>query len=179
MLTVILFQCDWHVCKAWIFDHHSGWKLHYWKSSFSIYESSGWISNESMMVLGRETLSTIKLSVVKLLKWEALKEGSLCLSSVIDFPSAISKVLLLPHSLYLFLSVIPTIFAYLSPSAWAHHLPQPSSRLVLINQACRQHEEQGYVNVPCQEHAALCSCLLVWLLVFLPASLPCCLPVWL
>lgn len=71
------------------------------------HESSGWIANESMMVLGTETLSTIKLSVFKLLKWEALKEGSLCLSSVIDFLSAISKLLLLPHSLYLCLSVIP------------------------------------------------------------------------
>lgn len=63
--------------------------------------------NESMMALGTETLSTIKLRVFKLLKWEALKEGSLCLSSVIDFLSAISKLLLLPHSLYLCLSVIP------------------------------------------------------------------------
>lgn len=133
-------------------------------------ESSGWISDESMM-----TLSRIKLSAFKLLKWRALKVGSLCLSLVIDFLSAISKVLSLPHSLYLcpsYLSLFYSLSLCLSSSVCAHHLTQPSSGPVLINQACRQHEEQGYVNVLCQEPAVPRSCLLACLLVFLPASLP-------
>lgn len=175
-------QCDWLVYKAELFcSTTSKAESCIIKSKELLFtcESSGWISNESMRILRTETLSRIKLSVFKLLKWRALKVGSLCLSLVIDFLSAISKVLSLPHSVpNICLSFIPSLFVYLSPSVCAHHLTQPSSGPVLINQVCRQHEEQGYVNVLCQEPAVTRSCLLACLLVFLQyllASLPGCL----
>lgn len=98
--------------------HHHCWK----GSPFFTCESSSWIANETMMILWTETLSRIKLSVFKLLKWRALKVGSLCLSLVIDFLSAISEVLSLPLSLILYVSLLfPFSLSTYPPSACARH----------------------------------------------------------
>lgn len=153
--------------------HHRGWKLEYWKErpflrcTRIIKLNLLWIYND--ITVQTKTLPRINLSVVKLLKRRALKVGSLCLSLVIDFPSAIS--LSIPRPLCFSLLFPPSLSTY-PPSAHAHHLTHPSSRPVLINQTCGQHEEQGYVNGLCQEPATL-RCLLACLLAFLPATLPC------
>ena len=86
--------------------------------------------------------------------------------SVCYLQSPPSASLFLPLSLMSVSLFIPSLFVCLCS-------PHSSTVPVLINRACRQHAEQGNVNVLCQEPAAPHSRLLACLLGFPPASLPC------